>query len=208
VAILAQNIDLSNDQSMIIGIDEVGRGALAGPAVVGAVESGNLEALIPELLAAARLRQLRDSKKLTLLQREAAFTFLSDKILWGVGEASPREIDELGLTAALRLAAGRAMEKLARPERILADAGLRHPFEADIPTEWFVKGDETQLPITLASIMAKVWRDRLMVNLAATYPGYGFERHVGYGTGAHLAALRSLGPADVHRRSFIRNLVP
>ena len=201
---LSQIGNLSNDQGMVIGIDEVGRGALAGPAVVGAVANIDLEALIPELLAAANLRQLRDSKKLSLRQREAAFAFLEPRLAWGVGEASPAEIDGLGLTAALRLAAGRALAQLPKPERIIADAGLRHPLEADIPTEWFVKGDENHLPITLASIMAKVWRDRRMVELAATYPGYGFERHVGYGTAAHRAALVSLGPADIHRRSFIR----
>jgi len=194
---------------MRIGIDEVGRGSLAGPAVVGAVADRDLVALLPELLAAARLRQLRDSKKLTARQREAAFVFLEPRIAWTVGEVSAVEIDELGVTAALRLAAGRAIEGVGMaPTSVAADAGLRHPLEETVPTEWFVKGDETILPITLASIMAKVWRDRQMLEASTTYSGYGFERNVGYGTGEHLAALRSLGPTALHRRLFIRNLAP
>lgn len=193
---------------MRIGIDEVGRGALAGPAVVGAVADDGLEALLPELLAAARLRQLRDSKRLTPRQREAAFAFLEGRLTWGVGEASAAELDRLGVTAALRLAAGRAIAALGlEPSAVLADAGLRHPLEATVPTEWFVKGDETVLPITLASIMAKVWRDRLMQACAADFPGYGWERNMGYGTGAHQQAIRDQGQTPLHRRSFLRNLV-
>ena len=194
----------------VIGMDEVGRGALAGPVAVGVVAETGLNVVLPELLQVLRIAKIRDSKKLTRLQRERAFQFLENRIAWAVGEASAEEIDELRLTAAISLAAGRAIkglqEKTGPIGRVLADAGLRHPFEETMPTQRFIKGDERFLPIAFASIMAKVWRDRLMGEYAQQYPLYGFESHVGYATERHRQALRAHGSSPVHRQFFLRNL--
>jgi ribonuclease HII len=191
------------------GIDEVGRGALAGPAAVGAVclAGADPEALVRDLLAQARLSRLADSKKLTRRQRERAYAYLEGRILWAVGRAEAAEIDQLGISPALRLAAGRALDGLrgrgAAISGVEADASLFHPYEEELPTNRTVKGDETILEITFASIMAKVWRDRLMAELATAFPGYGWERNAGYGTPEHLAAIRLAGKSFPHRESFL-----
>lgn len=196
-----------------VGIDEVGRGVLAGPLVVGAcallVDPDHfLRALLTDL----RLKKLRDSKKHPPKQREVIFTYLEQKpgIIWAVGEVEAAEVDYFGLSSALKLAAERALAGLKKqgylPAKILADAGLYHPFEASIPTERIIRGDEQILEITLASIMAKVWRDRQMSGLAEHYPDYGFAEHVGYGTRRHYEALRSKGITKEHRQSFLKNL--
>jgi ribonuclease HII len=190
-----------------IGIDEVGRGALAGPMVVGAVVDNGLHDIVPELVVIMHCKNLRDSKKHTQEQRERAYDFLQSRLIWAVGEVSAKEIDGLGLTEAAKLASGRALAQLPTAEEIVADAGLRHPHEAAIPTQWFVKGDEHILPITLASIMAKVWRDRLMTLQANEYPQYGFQNHVGYATLEHRTAIQLHGPTELHRRSFLRNIL-
>ena len=195
---------------LTIGLDEVGRGALAGPLVVGAVSLEGVERtqFVADLLRECGLRRLRDSKQLSALQRQLLFSYLENRIVWAVGEAGAAEIDHFRLTAAVSLAAERAMASLKkrgyRPVRVLADAGLFHPFERTVPTERFVRGDENILEITLASIMAKVWRDRLLRELAPSYPDYGFETNVGYGTPRHLAALGRYGMTAEHRRLFLR----
>jgi ribonuclease HII len=195
-------------QCCIVGLDEVGRGSLAGPLVVGAATLIGSDPELPiQLLGLLAIPKIRDSKKLSIKQREIAYTYLESRLIWGVGEVEASEIDYFGLAAALRLASERALASLKKrgylPERILADAGLFHPFEATIPTERFVKGDENIIEITLASIMAKVWRDRMMYALAKTYPEYGFMTNVGYGTAEHRAALKVRGLSPEHRRSFI-----
>jgi ribonuclease HII len=187
-----------------VGLDEVGRGALAGPMLVGAVALSDPEGFRMEL-AASRLK-CADSKKLSAAQREKLFEFLHGRILWSVGGVLPQEIDALGLTAAVRLAAGRALDVLptSGPRRIMADAGLYHPYENEIPTERLVKGDETILEIMLASVMAKVSRDRQMQDFATECPQYGWKRNVGYGTAAHAAAIRQYGLTPHHRRLFCK----
>lgn len=188
-----------------IGLDEVGRGALAGPVVVGAVSLADINTahLLAELARVLRFEGLGDSKKMTRLQRERAFAFLENKIIWAVGEASSKEIDCIGLNPAITLAAERALFKLpTQPDKILADAGLHHPFEKEIPTEHFIKGDEQIPEIALASVMAKVYRDNLMRDLRLVYPEYGFESNVGYGTAQHLKAVKKAGLTEEHRRSF------
>ena len=192
---------------LVAGIDEVGRGALAGPLLVGAVADRGLEKLVPELLAVMGIAAMRDSKKLTLNQRERAFAFLERKIDWSLGEVSAGEIDELGLGSAIRIAAGRALDGLkARPflTSVLADASLFHSYEAELATKRFVKGDESILPISLASVMAKVVRDRRMKELAIAFPHYGWTSNVGYGTKAHFEGLRQAGETPEHRRLFLR----
>lgn len=192
-------------------MDEVGRGALAGPVVVGVV---SLEGIDQTLLQANLKRILRrpvaDSKKLTKRQRERAAEYLHTAVPWDLGEAEAGEIDELGLTEAIRRAAGRAIEGLREQgcavQAVQADAGLRHPFESSLPTEHIVRGDETVLEITLASILAKVYRDNLMRELAAQFPTYGWEQNAGYGSPAHLLALRKEGASPYHRQLFLRNM--
>jgi ribonuclease HII len=184
-----------------VGIDEVGRGALAGPLFVGA-------AAILDPTVIERLPVVRDSKALSKKQREAVVTALQQEpgVVIGIGEVEAGEIDFFGLPAALRLASERALAALKRqgfwPEKILADAGLHHPFEDRVPTEHFIKGD-TKIPeIMLAAIVAKVARDRHMAGLAAEYPEYRWEMNAGYGTRQHIAVLQQEGMTDQHRSSF------
>ncbi|MBU6389189.1 ribonuclease HII [Patescibacteria group bacterium] len=191
---------------MKIGIDEVGRGAWAGPVVVGAV--GLADLTLDRLLTECRVPELRDSKKYSRQQRERIFDWCENRLIWAVGVAEAEEIDDSGLSAAIRSAAGRAITDLRAKgvpiSRITADAGLFHPYESEIPTERLVRGDEYIQEISLASIMAKVWRDRLMIAHNRAYPAYGFERHVGYGTAAHRAAIREYGLTPLHRHLFLR----
>lgn len=187
---------------LTIGIDEVGRGALAGPVVVGAV-------LVPDSFVMPLLlpRPLRDSKQHTRADHATVAAFVKANLRYGVGEASVWELHEMGLSEALRLAADRSLEQLLEPgTKVLADAGLFHNREADFRTERFMKGDDTYLPITLASHLAKHYRDALMRTLAAQYPGYGWERNVGYGTKEHQKAILELGKTALHRELFLRKL--
>jgi len=197
--------------AITIGIDEVGRGALAGPLVVGAVSLDGVEDrmhMAQELLSVMGRAELRDSKKLTKIQREKAFFFLKNKIIWAIGEVDPEEIDHLGLTSAVSLATERAFESLEKQgftvSEVLADAGIVHPFEDTVPTQKIIKGDEKIMEITFASIMAKVWRDRIMQEQEIVYPDYGFAQHVGYGTFGHYRAIKSKGLTPLHRRLFVK----
>jgi ribonuclease HII len=177
----------------VIGIDEAGRGPLAGPVAVGAV-----------ILAPGFSHPLvNDSKKLTEKKREALFDELSehDGITWAVTLVEPEEIDAVNILKATHLGMVRAVEALGvTPGYCLID-GLPVP-DFPWPHEGLVKGDSRSLSIATASILAKVTRDRIMREAAARYPGYGFEKHKGYGTKAHLEALGALGPCPLHRRSF------
>ncbi len=181
--------------SCVAGVDEVGRGALAGPLVTAAV------ALSPQVRP-AWLRDLRDSKQLSARQRERLAPLIrAGALQYAIGWVPASELDALGLTAALRLACRRAIEQLAAPpDVVLADG--RDDLRLRCPTEMVVKGDATVASIATASIIAKVARDAWMSALDERYPGYGFARHKGYGTAAHLDALRELGPCPEHRRSF------
>lgn len=184
----------------VAGVDEAGRGPLAGPVVAAAVvfDKGFLEAE-----ANASLAGLDDSKKLPASRREFFHALLSTcpSARIGVASASVAEIDALNILRATHLAMARALSQLdPLPDLALVD-GL--PVKGlPVPHRAIVGGDAASLSIAAASVMAKVVRDRLMVELAAQYSGYGFERHKGYGTQAHLAALRRLGPCPAHRISF------
>ena len=182
----------------IAGIDEVGRGPLAGP-VVAAV------AVIDRALARRKLLRLIDnSKKLTLEQREEAYAAILDSgaVRYAVGEASVEEIDTINILQATFLAMRRALRALAdAPDLVLVD-GNRAPPGLGCRAETIVGGDAHSYSIAAASIVAKVTRDRYMRGLAASFPGYGWETNVGYARPEHLAALKRLGATVHHRRSF------
>ena len=181
--------------SLVAGLDEVGRGPLAGP-VLAAV------AVLPPKPRGRWVRMIRDSKLLTPKQREQAMPYLRDAaVALEVGSCSAKEVDELGIAPATRLAMQRAVNALPlHPTFLLLDA---FPLpEVPIPQKAIVKGDSLCLSIAAASIVAKVTRDRIMRDQDDLYPGYGFAEHKGYATGDHLANLRRLGPSPIHRYSF------
>lgn len=177
---------------MIAGVDEVGRGPLVGAVVTAAV------ILDPD----RPIEGLRDSKRLTEKRRQKLDAQIRDHALaWALGRAEPHEIDQLNILQATMLAMTRAVEALSlRPEKVFVD-GNRTPRLA-MPAEAIVGGDDSIPEISAASILAKVARDAEMQALHCAYPQYGFDRHKGYPTKAHLAALAEHGPLDVHRRSF------
>ena len=187
--------------SCICGIDEAGRGPLAGPVHAAAVvfERGFLESE-----ADAALSGLTDSKQLTAAQREFFYGFLQEcpAARIGLGVATVEEIDTLNILNANYLAMRRAVAALGDPQPDLALVDGNPVKGLPIPHRAIVKGDASSLSIAAASIVAKVTRDRWMDEQDALYPGYGFARHKGSGTAAHLDALRRLGPCPIHRRSF------
>ncbi len=180
----------------VAGIDEAGRGALAGPVTAAAV------ILPPEGMLERSLSGVRDSKQMTTTQRKAWATRLQDLTLaFGVGWASPEEIDTQGIVPATRLAAERALHSLSiQPEHLLLDYLLLP--NTDTPQTSLVKGDARSLSIAAASILAKTARDALMIEFDETYPGYGLAAHKGYGTQQHRKAIAKLGRSDIHRMSF------
>lgn len=178
---------------MIVGVDEVGRGCMAGPLVAGAV-----------LFDRPRpIRGLKDSKKLTREQRATFDGKIRKKaVAFGIGWVMPEELDAVGLTKAVGLAMERALAQIeAEYERVIIDGNynfLKHIEK----TETLIKADDLIPAVSAASILAKVARDNWMIDAAKTYPGYGFDSHVGYCTPAHRAAVAELGACDLHRRSF------
>jgi ribonuclease HII len=182
----------------IAGLDEAGRGALAGPVSVGVVILPNDKTLLSSTLAGAR-----DSKQMTPRQRERLSIQIKDVALeWEVGFATAEEIDMQGIVHATRLAAIRALHQFTiNPQYLLTDFRLELP-QLDIPQKSFVKGDARCLSIACASILAKTERDALMLELDSQYPGYGLAKHKGYGTQAHRSAMKRLGLSEIHRRSF------
>lgn len=181
---------------LVCGVDEAGRGPLAGPVAAGAV-------ILPQGLV---IEGLNDSKKLSEKKREALYAEITEKAIgWAVGLASPAEIDEINILNATFLAMRRAVAGLKSvPEYILVD-GNRDP-KIGLPTATIVKGDSKAACIAAASIIAKVTRDRLLVELDEKYPHYGFKKHKGYPTAAHYAAIAEHGLLNEHRRSFLKNL--
>jgi ribonuclease HII len=190
----------------IAGLDEAGRGALAGPVAVGAVILPNDPHLLSHSKASQNnnLRGVRDSKQMTPLERESAAVRIKEIALtWGVGFASSEEIDTEGIVRATRLAALRAVQELSMwPEYLLTDFRLELP-QLDIWQTSLVKGDALCLSIAAASVLAKTARDACMREMDAQAPGYGLGKHKGYGTQAHRLALRELGYSPVHRRTFV-----
>ena len=182
----------------IIGLDEAGRGALAGPVVVGAVSLPS----DPHLLSA--LKRVRDSKQMTPPARDAASARIKEVApIHAVGFSSAEEIDTLGIVAAARLAALRALETLSVvPDYLLTDFRLELP-ELDISQTAIVKGDARCLSIACASVLAKTARDAFMRELDAQHPGYQLGKHKGYGTQVHRLALKRLGYSPIHRKTFV-----
>jgi len=194
----------------IVGIDEVGRGCLAGPVVVAA-------AMVRGNIRNAKLGALKDSKKLSARQREAWFAYFRDnsQIAFAVARVYPRRIEALNISRAANLAAYRAFAKLMKNEalsgkklhetKIFLDGGLFIRSKKSQPKNatTIIKGDEKIRAVAIASIIAKVTRDDFMKRLGKKYPEYGFEIHKGYGTKRHMAAIGRFGPADAHRLTFL-----
>ena len=179
----------------VAGVDEVGRGALAGPVFAAAV-------IVPSGVDFAWLPLVRDSKQLSPRQRERLFRLIQqDSIPIGLGEAPHSVVDEIGIVGATRLAMCRAVERLPVAADFLIIDALTLP-GVPLPQKGIVRGDETCICIACASVAAKVSRDRYMVEQDALYPGYGMAAHKGYGTAGHMVSLRELGPCPIHRRSF------
>lgn len=178
----------------VCGVDEAGRGPLAGPVCAAAV-------ILPPHL---NIEGLNDSKKLTDKRRRELMPVIKEQaIAYGIGLASHQEIDRVNILQATFLAMERAIAQLeGKAEFALIDGNREKDF--GLPVKTVVKGDSLSASIAAASILAKVTRDDLMEQLADTYPGYGFEVHKGYGTKAHYDALRELGPSPVHRMSFLK----
>lgn len=182
----------------IAGLDEAGRGALAGPVAVGAVILPDDATLLSQTLCG-----VRDSKQMTPAERESLAPCIQETALaWSVAFASAEEIDSQGIVCATRLAALRALQKLSiSPHYLLTDFRLELP-QLDISQTALVKGDMICLSIAAASVLAKTARDAYMRQLDLQYQGYGLGRHKGYGTQAHRLALRRLGNSPIHRKSF------
>ena len=178
---------------VVVGMDEVGRGSWAGPLSVGA-------AVVPK---DKRVYKIRDSKMLTETEREAMFERIASWcVAWAVGHATQEECDTLGMSAAQRLAADRAIDGLGlAPTKVVLDG--KWDFVGRGTTIKLVKGDARCLSIAAASILAKVTRDRMMRAEAEHYPGYDFELNKGYPCPRHKAALRAYGPSAIHRRSWV-----
>lgn len=182
----------------IAGLDEAGRGALAGPVCVGAVILPDDESLLTQTLSGAR-----DSKQMTPRSRsKLALQIKAVARGWGVGFSTADEIDALGIVPATRLAASRAVEMLPFfPDYLLTDFRLELP-ELDVSQSAIVKGDQKSLSIASASILAKTARDERMVELDSEYPEYGFARHKGYGTLMHRKQIIGVGHSTIHRKTF------
>lgn len=196
------NWDIENEfKGNVCGVDEAGRGPWVGPVVAGAVIFLSRE-INPELL-----NGINDSKKLSAKKREKLYDLLlaeerAGHITYGIGEASAAEIDELNILQATFLAMKRAVQKLkVVPTQALID-GNRLPADFICPCSCYIGGDGRSYSIAAASILAKVYRDNLLKELAIKYPGYGFEKNAGYGTKDHIEALKKYGVTPEHRKSY------
>lgn len=196
------NFEIENSLSGIVaGIDEAGRGPWAGPVVAGAVVFLDKN-LHPELL-----NGLDDSKKLSAKNREKLYNLLFEeekngKLVIGIGEASAAEIDEMNILQATFLAMQRATEKLSVTFDLAIIDGNQKPKNFPCQTKTVIKGDGKSLSISAASIVAKVYRDKLMAELALKYPYYAFEKNAGYGTALHIEGLQKYGIISEHRKSY------
>lgn len=188
----------SNEIKLIAGIDEAGRGPLAGPVVVGV-------AIMPK---DSMIEGVNDSKKVSEKKREKLYDEITNQaIAWSVGIADQNEIDEINILNATKLALTRAIEQLEiKPDLILVDA-LTNIDTKGIPYKSIIKGDAKEYSIAAASILAKVTRDRMMREYDEIYPQYGFSGHKGYGTAKHIAAIKEYGPCILHRKTFIKNFI-
>lgn len=188
----------SDKIKLIAGIDEAGRGPLAGPVVVGIV-------ILPK---DSMIEGVNDSKKVSEKKRERVYEqIISEAIDWGVGIADQNEIDEINILQATKLALKRAIESLkTKPDLIMVDA-LTNIDTLGIPYKSIIKGDSKEYSIAAASIIAKVTRDRMMYEYDKIYPEYEFGKHKGYGTAKHISVIKEKGPCMIHRKTFIKNFM-
>lgn len=191
---LYENEAFAEGFTAVCGVDEAGRGPLAGPVCAAAV-------ILPKGLI---IDGLNDSKKLTDKKRRELFDIITEQaVSYSIAMASEKEIDEINILQATFLAMQRALDGLqVRPDLALIDGNRAKDF--GLPVRTIVKGDSLSASIAAASILAKVTRDRLMEELDETYPQYGFAVHKGYGTKRHYAALQEFGPCEIHRRTFLK----
>lgn len=192
-----ENKYISQGKNLICGVDEAGRGPLAGPVCAAAV-------IMPEGLI---IEGVNDSKKLTAKKREKLFDIIKNEaVCYSVAFASASEIDEINILNATHLAMNRAVEGLEKaPEVVLVDGNSLPKWYYN--SEAIVKGDAVCHSIACASILAKVSRDRLMLLEAEKYPQYSFEKHKGYGTKVHVQALKEYGPCPIHRKTFLKKIL-
>jgi len=192
----------SQGYELIAGIDEVGRGALAGPVVAGAV-------ILPQPVNLPWFGLVRDSKELNSRKRESLFDLINkEAVAVGIGIVPPQVIDSINILKATRLAMMQAVEKLSKQPNFLLIDRLSLS-QCPIPQRGITRGDKLCLSIACASIIAKVTRDRMMEGFDIMYPGYGFAQHKGYGTRKHISCLQKLGPSPIHRLYFapVRNII-
>lgn len=193
-----ENAYMHQGYSVIGGVDEAGRGPLAGPVYAAAV------VLSPE----TTIDGLNDSKKLTEKKREALFPIIQEKALaYGIGFATEQEIDEINILNATFLAMRRAVESMRiTPDLLLIDGNLKPKIGVceEVPV---IKGDAKSMSIAAASVLAKVSRDRFMLELAEKFPQYAFEKHKGYGTKLHYEKIQEYGISPVHRRTFLKKII-
>ena len=192
-----ENEARNNGYHVVCGVDEAGRGPLAGPVFAA-------EVILPQNLM---IDGLNDSKKLSEKKREILYDKIKNLALtYAVAFATEHEIDEINILNATFLAMKRAVAKLnLKPDIVLVD-GNKSP-ELEISTQTIVKGDSLSASIAAASILAKVERDRLMKNLSKKYPEYNFEKHKGYGTKMHIDLIKKYGPCEIHRKSFLKKIL-
>ncbi len=185
------------DCDLICGIDEVGRGPLAGPVMAGAV-------ILPK---GCEILYINDSKKLSEKKREELFEIIkSEAVCWAIGESSHTRIDEINILQATYEAMRKAIGALEPAPQMLLNDAVTIPM-VDLPQVPIIKGDAKSVSIAAASILAKVTRDHVMEEYDAVYPQYGFASNKGYGSEMHIAAIREFGPTPIHRRSFIKNFL-
>jgi ribonuclease HII len=192
---IEEELLVAQGYSLIAGIDEAGRGALAGPVVAAAV-------ILPNHVDAPWLAGVKDSKQLSPARRELLFHHIHEiAISIGIGLVPHDFVDKKGVIKATRLAMKLAIDQLSPPPQSLLIDYLHLP-EVRLPQKGITDGDNLCFSIACASIIAKVARDKLMVEFDRAYPGYGLAQHKGYGTRQHFACLSRLGPCPIHRRSF------
>ena len=189
---------LSKGNVVIAGVDEAGRGPLAGPVVAAAAILNVDDDFI----------YLNDSKKVTPKRRDILYNDIMNRTIYGIGIVSAEEIDEMNILQATYKAMRMAIDKLSkRPEVLLNDAVIIQGIDESIHQEKIIKGDAKSVSIAAASILAKVTRDRYMEELGEKYPEYGFEKHKGYGTKAHIEAIKKYGITPEHRKTFLKNII-
>ncbi|MFA7676418.1 MAG: ribonuclease HII [Candidatus Shapirobacteria bacterium] len=190
---------------MVTGIDEAGRGPLAGPVVAAAVIVQNLKFQILNFKSNPNFKNIKDSKKMTAKQRENAYDFLTKHpdIVFGVGIVSEKVIDKINILQATKLAMLKSVKKL-NPDFLLLDGNFK--INCKINQKSIIKGDTKVISIAMASIIAKVTRDKIMKKYHKKYFDYGFDKHKGYGTKVHYANLEKFGPCKIHRKTFCLSL--